>query len=77
MIVRIMGEGQWRVDDDEIRELDSLDTEAGFLRDTCHELVASSRGRIERSKSERDENATEPQSKYTASATASGIFRRA
>jgi hypothetical protein len=31
VIVRIMGEGQWRVDDDEIRELDSLDTEAGKL----------------------------------------------
>ena len=31
MIVRIMGEGQWRVDDDEIRELDTLDTEAGKL----------------------------------------------
>ena len=33
MIVRIMGEGQWRVDDDAIRELDSLDTEAGKLLD--------------------------------------------
>jgi hypothetical protein len=31
VIVRIMGEGQWRVDDDEIRELDTLDTEAGKL----------------------------------------------
>ena len=31
MIVRIMGEGQWRVDDDEIAELDTLDTEAGKL----------------------------------------------
>jgi hypothetical protein len=27
MIVRIMGEGQWRVDDDTIKELDSLDNE--------------------------------------------------
>jgi PspAA-like protein len=31
VIVRIMGEGQWRVDDDEIAELDTLDTEAGKL----------------------------------------------
>jgi PspA-Associated protein len=31
VIVRIMGEGQWRVADDEIRELDELDTEAGKL----------------------------------------------
>ena len=31
MIVRIMGEGQWSVDDDEIRELDSLDSQAGKL----------------------------------------------
>jgi hypothetical protein len=27
MIVRIMGEGQWRVDDDTLKELDSLDNE--------------------------------------------------
>jgi hypothetical protein len=31
VIVRIMGEGQWRVADEEIRELDTLDTEAGKL----------------------------------------------
>jgi hypothetical protein len=31
VIVRIMGEGQWQVDDDEIRELDTLDTEASKL----------------------------------------------
>ena len=31
MIVRIMGEGQWQVDDDEIRELDTLDAEASRL----------------------------------------------
>jgi hypothetical protein len=31
VIVRIMGEGQWRVDDDQIAELDTLDTEAGKL----------------------------------------------
>jgi len=31
VIVRIMGEGQWRVADDTIQELDSLDTEAGKL----------------------------------------------
>jgi hypothetical protein len=31
VIVRVMGEGQWRVDDDAIRELDVLDTEAGQL----------------------------------------------
>jgi hypothetical protein len=33
VIVRIMGEGQWRVDDDALRELDSLDTEAAKLLD--------------------------------------------
>jgi hypothetical protein len=33
MIVRIMGEGQWRADDDLKRELDTLDTEAGRLLD--------------------------------------------
>jgi hypothetical protein len=31
VIVRIMGEGQWRVDDDALRELDSLDSEAAKL----------------------------------------------
>lgn len=28
MIVRVMGEGQWRVDDETLRELDGLDNQA-------------------------------------------------